>query len=54
MRSDLAVTSEGVTLDPGMELTAEANFKDTGDGRALMIGEVTLTEDELEPMIDKL
>jgi Domain of Unknown Function (DUF1259) len=46
---------EGVTLDPGMELTAEANFKDTGDGRALMIGEViTLTEDELEPVIDKL
>jgi hypothetical protein len=53
-RSDLTVTSEGVTLDPGMELGAEANFKDTGDGRALIIGEVTLTEDELQPVIDKL
>jgi Domain of Unknown Function (DUF1259) len=53
-RSDLTVTSEGVTLDPGMELAAEANFKDTGDGKALMIGEATITEDELEPVIDKL
>jgi hypothetical protein len=53
-RSDLTVTSEGVTLDPGMELAAEANFKDTGDGKALMIGEATLTEDELQPVIDKL
>jgi hypothetical protein len=53
-RSDLTVTSEGVTLDPGMELGAEANFKDTGDSKALMIGEATLTEDELEPVIDKL
>src|SRR5918912_2567829 len=53
-RSDLTVTSEGVTLDPGMELGAEANFKDTGDGKALMIGEATLTEDELQPVIDKL
>jgi hypothetical protein len=53
-RSDLTVTSEGVTLDPGMELATEANFKDTGDGKVLMIGEATLTEDELESVIDKL
>ena len=53
-RSDLTVTSEGVTLDPGMELGAEANFKDMGGGNALMIGEATLTEDELQPVIDKL
>ena len=53
-RSDLTVTSEGVMLDPGMELGAEANFKDTGNGKALTIGEVTLTDAELEPVIDKL
>lgn len=53
-RSDLTVTSEGVTLDPGMELGAEANFKDVGGGKALMIGEATLTENELQPVIDKL
>jgi hypothetical protein len=48
------VTSEGVTLDPDMELGAEANFKDTGGGNALMIGEATITEDELQPVVDKL
>jgi len=53
-RSDLTVSSKGVTLDPGMELGAEANFKDAGSGKALAIGEMPLTEDELQPMIDKL
>jgi Domain of Unknown Function (DUF1259) len=53
-RSDLTVSSEGVTLDPGMELAAEANFKDTDDGKALVLGEMTLTEEELQPVIDKL
>jgi hypothetical protein len=53
-RSDLTVSSESVTLDPGMELGAEANFKDTGGSKALMIGEATLTEDELQSVIDKL
>src|SRR5215207_10437003 len=37
-----------------MELGAEANFKDVGSGKALAIGEMPLTEDELQPMIDKL
>lgn len=53
-RSDLTVTSEGVTLDPDMELGAEANFKETAGGNTLMIGEATVTEDELQPVIDKL
>jgi len=53
-RSDLTVTSEGVALDPGMELATEANFKDTDDGKALALGELTLTEEELQPVIDRL
>jgi hypothetical protein len=53
-RSDLRVSSEGVKLDPGMELAAEANFKDMEDGKALALDEITLTEEELQPVIDKL
>lgn len=51
LRTDLNVTAEGVPLEPGMEIAMEAMFMPVGDGRAMMAGELTLTEDELQPAI---
>jgi hypothetical protein len=53
-RSDLNVSAQGVQLDPHMELVAEALFKAIPDGKVLMLGEATLTNDQVQPMIAKL
>jgi Domain of Unknown Function (DUF1259) len=54
LRTDLHVVNAGVRENPGMELNAEASFHQTAPGKALMIGEVTLTGDEVNKAADTL
>jgi hypothetical protein len=54
LRTDLHVVNAGVAENPAMELNAEASFHPTGDGRTLMIGEVTLTGSEVNTVADRL
>ncbi|MGI5231205.1 DUF1259 domain-containing protein [Actinoallomurus sp. CA-142502] len=54
LRTDLHVVNAGVRENPGMELNAEASFHQTAPGRALMIGEVTLTGPEVNRVADRL
>lgn len=54
LRTDLHVVNAGVTENPGMELNAEASFHQTAPGKAVMIGEVTLTGDEVPKVADRL
>lgn len=54
LRTDLHVVNAGVPENPGMELGAETSFRQTGPGRALMIGEVTLTGGEVNKVADAL
>jgi hypothetical protein len=54
LRTDLHVVNAGVTENPGMELNAEASFHQTTPGKAVMIGEVTLTGDEVNKVADAL
>ena len=53
-RSDLSVTSRGVDIKPGLALGSYAAFKQTGDSEALVMGDLVLTEDEYNPVIDRL
>ena len=54
LRTDLHVVNAGVTENPGMELNAEASFHRAASGEAVMIGEVTLTGDEVPRVADAL
>ncbi|TDD50854.1 DUF1259 domain-containing protein [Nonomuraea terrae] len=54
LRTDLHVVNAGVTENPGMELNAEASFHQTTPGKALLIGEVTLTGAEVGKVADRL
>ncbi|MGS2591190.1 DUF1259 domain-containing protein [Streptomyces hebeiensis] len=54
LRTDLRVVNAGVTENPAMELSAETSFHPTSGGRALMIGEITLTGDEVDTVVDRL
>jgi hypothetical protein len=51
LRSDLHVVNAGVPESPGMELGAEAMFHQTPAGAALMIGETTVTDQELNKVL---
>jgi len=53
-RSDLSVTSQGVDIKPGLALGSYAAFKQTGENEALVMGDLVLTEDEYNPVIDRL
>ena len=53
-RSDLSVTSEGVDIQPGFALGSYAAFRSAGDGEALMLGDLVLTEDEYNDVISRL
>src|SRR5215208_708903 len=53
-RSDLSVTSQGVDIKPGLALGSYAAFKQTGENEALVMGDLVLTEDEHNPVIDRL
>ncbi|HYZ37920.1 MAG TPA: DUF1259 domain-containing protein [Pseudonocardiaceae bacterium] len=54
LRSDLHVVNAGVPESPGMELGAEAMFHQTPAGAALMIGEATVTDQELNKVLARL
>ena len=54
LRTDLHVVNAGVHENPGMELNAEASFHQTSSGKAVMIGEVTLTSAEVNTVTDRL
>jgi hypothetical protein len=52
-RRDLKVTKDGITVAPGLALGSWAAFKKMGDETMLM-GDLVLTEDEIEPVMLKL
>jgi hypothetical protein len=52
-RTDLQVSSQNVQLDPSLDLGTEVYFQEVGNGSAMM-GEVVLTEDEVDPVITQL
>ena len=52
-RKDLTVTKDGVTVAPGLALGSWAAFKTMG-GETMLMGDLVLTEDEIEPVMLKL
>jgi len=52
-RKDLHVTLDGVEIKPGLALGSWAAFKQDG-GSAMVMGDLVLTEDEVEPVMMKL
>jgi uncharacterized protein DUF1259 len=52
--SDLHVVNAGVTENPGMELGAEAMFHQSAPGAAVMIGEATVTGEELTKVLARM
>ena len=52
-RKDLHVTLAGVDIKPGLALGSWAAFKRDGSG-AMVMGDLVLTEDEVEPVMMKL
>ena len=52
-RKDLKVTKDGITIAPGLALGSWAAFKKMGRETMLM-GDLVLTEDEVEPVMQKL
>ncbi|WP_228640579.1 DUF1259 domain-containing protein [Microtetraspora sp. AC03309] len=53
-RSDLKVTSQGVPIKPGFALGSYAAFARYGDGQAMMMGDLVVTEDEVGKVTDAL
>lgn len=49
-RKDLKVTKDGVTVAPGLALGSWAAFQKVGD-QAMVMGDLVLTEDEVEPVM---
>jgi hypothetical protein len=52
-RTDLKVTLDGVALKPGFALGGWLAFEKTGD-QGMVMGDVVLTEDEVNPVMAKL
>ena len=52
-RSDLQVTVDGVTIKPALALGGWLGFEPMVDG-ALVMGDLVLTETEIEPVMTKL
>ncbi len=52
-RKDLRVTVEGTAIKPGLALGSWVAFKKMG-GEAMVMGDLVLTEDEVEPVMLKL
>jgi hypothetical protein len=53
-RSDLQVTSDEVQIKPALSLGSYTAFKDMGDGNAMVMGDLVLTEDEYNQVISNL
>ena len=52
-RKDLHIVLDGVDIKPGLALGSWAAFKRDGSG-AMVMGDLVLTEDEVEPVMTKL
>lgn len=52
-RKDMKVVKEGVTVAPGLALGSWLAFKKTGND-AMVMGDLVLTEQEVEPVMSKL
>lgn len=52
-RSDLRVTLNGVDIEPGLALGAWMAFKETDSG-AMLTGDLVLTEEEVNPVMERL
>ena len=53
-RSDLQVTADGVQLEPGFALGSWVAFKRMVGGRAMAMGDLVLTEQEVAPVMKAL
>ncbi len=53
-RKDLNVTSEGVKIEPSLALGSYAAFVPMQGGEAMVMGDLVLTEDELNPVVSSL
>ncbi len=53
-RHDLRVTAKGVELRPAFALGSWVAFKDVGGGHAMVMGDLVLTEDEVNTVISRL
>jgi len=53
-RSDLTVVARGITLKPAFALGAWVAFKQTGPGKAMVMGDLVLTETEVGPVMRAL
>jgi hypothetical protein len=53
-RADVAVGVDGFTLPPFMGLTSWVAFKGAGGGKTMMMGDLVLFQDEVNPAMDAL
>lgn len=53
-RGDLSVTSQGVEIAPALSLGSYAAFVPMGNGEAMVMGDLVLAEDELNPVVSSL
>ena len=53
-RSDLSVVADGVTLKPALALGAWVAFKEVARGKAMVMGDLVLTEEEVAPVMRAL
>ncbi|MHB2206334.1 DUF1259 domain-containing protein [Methylobacterium sp. CM6257] len=53
-RTDLAVTVDGVRIKPALALGSWLAFTKTGDNEVMVMGDLVLTEDEVNPVMKRL
>lgn len=53
-RTDLAVTVRGTPIRPALSLGAWIGFKPSADGQVVVMGDLVLTEAELNPVLSRL
>ncbi|MDG3439155.1 DUF1259 domain-containing protein [Nitrospirillum amazonense] len=53
-RTDLAVTLDGVAIKPTLALGSWLAFKETAQGQAMVMGDLVLTQDEVNPVAKEL
>ena len=53
-RTDLHVTLDGIEIKPAFALGSWVAFKAMADGKAMVMGDLVLTEDEVDPVMAKL
>src|SRR3989454_831028 len=53
-RSDLHVTTAGVTVEPALALGSWVAFKQVSDTEAMLMGDLVLLESEVDPVLAKL